>query len=501
MIELTFSPQDNLALILDRLQREETNELKLILEPGNEALQSPANRKLISRMAEQWGKKVFIESTSAKDTTREDTEEPSADKKAGAGTSTGTGHTPLEKTKRIRKKRKFQLSPPKAFLLLAGFFITFLLAAAIFVYFYLPRATVTLYVPESELSRQENLIVNPQIQILDIAQRAVPGQTLTAENEVSQQADATGIKVTGEKASGTVTIVNKTTATISLNKGTVLTGLEQNANLQFVLQEIAEVPPEALSTLDFGVQHLWGTLEGISILAADIGESHNLSLGTVFSVENYDTDKELYAISESALSGGSTTEITIVSAADREQAQSELAAQLNATNKDNIEGQLTAGQELLSETIKNQIVSTSFSHEIGSEAEKFTATVKVQSTATIFDHAQIKELLSTVLQESIPEGFELSSEETTVATEAVSVSEDGQIALMGTIKATVIPQIDSEELRNSLKGVKPSEAENTLKRLTKISGYQIDLWPRLPSFLRTLPHRSARIEFKIEINR
>ncbi|OQX51117.1 hypothetical protein B5M47_01970 [candidate division CPR3 bacterium 4484_211] len=472
MKELTFDSFDNLALILERIKNEEDSEITIRAGPDSPVFQSPVNKDLISRMAKRWGKKVSVRSEQA-----EERENPPLSEKV---------------VKKGKSRHRFS-SGLKLTLLIAGMFFLFFGGAVAFVYFYLPRATVSLYVEETEVSRQESFTVNPTVTQVDVENLIIPGEVVEVKNSQSREANATGVKLTGEKAAGTVTVANNTTVGISLDSGVKIS----SGDLNFILQQAVEVPPKTIKVVSaFTEEHIRGTVENVSVVAENIGADYNLPAGTNFTVDDYDPGK-VYAIGEADFSGGSTTEVTVISAKDQSQAQEEIAAEIAAKNKDDIKSRLVGDQQLLEESIKDAVLKTQFSSPVGAETKSFMVTVTVSSKAVVFSRSQARELLTALLNRNVPEGFELSLDKTSVRIEFLKVEEPDKLFLSGTIKAMVVPKFNRQEIANSLRGLKPSRAEAVLRGLKGINGYQISLWPRLPYFLQILPHRSNRIKIDL----
>ncbi|MBU0708612.1 hypothetical protein KJ596_02550 [Patescibacteria group bacterium] len=495
MTDLTFTEQDNLALILERITQEDSTELNIILETNSEATQSPINEEIIRYWAAKQGKTVQVRSSQDPSPGTDPT--PSSPATTLSAVKERLTRQPEKSARNLKQKKRF--TPLRIFLISTAGFAAFFLSAIAFVYYYLPRATVTLYVQESELNQQESVTVDPQIAEVDYNNLKIPGTAVEAQDTQSREFKATGEKITGEKATGNITLVNMTPAAVSLKIGTVVSHTtEAGTTLSFTLLEEATIAPRDEVFLDRGVQYNWGITENISVIATEIGEAFNLPQTTSFGVDSYTTDK-VTAVSENDFTGGLTTKLTIVTAADQNQARDELAAQISTKNAENLRNNLDENQQLLTETVMDRILESSYSHQVESETEEFTATISVKSSATTFDRSNIEALLMKNLTANIPQGFTLPNNDSTVTVEAINVSEKGKISLIGTIRATVIPQINQEEIKTSLKSLNPSQAETYIRNLERISGYKVDLWPQLPSLLQRLPHRISRITIKIEV--
>jgi len=67
------------------------------------------------------------------------------------------------------------------------------------------------------------------------------------------------------------------------------------------------------------------------------------------------------------------------------------------------------------------------------------------------------------------------------------------------IDGTARPDIDVNDLKSKLKGMKLKEAENMLSSLQNIDGYELYYRPEwVPSFLKRMPRNSKNILIYIE---
>src|SRR5690606_27601592 len=104
--------------------------------------------------------------------------------------------------------------------------------------YYLPQATVTLYTQKRTIDRDLQVTANPNITAVDKDDLVIPAEILTAEASQTKTFKATGEEEIGEKATGTITITNKSSTPKSLPAGTVVA----SDGLQFVTIESASVP-------------------------------------------------------------------------------------------------------------------------------------------------------------------------------------------------------------------------------------------------------------------
>ena len=80
--------------------------------------------------------------------------------------------------------------------------------------------------------------------------------------------------------------------------------------------------------------------------------------------------------------------------------------------------------------------------------------------------------------------------------ESIDPQTDGlKIEALGA--GSILPEIDTEQIKNKLIGKRPWEAEEILEGEAKIVGYKIELWPTLPRFLQSLPNFLERLSIEV----
>ena len=151
----------------------------------------------------------------------------------------------------------------------------------------------------------------------------VGGTEVSAKVAGSQKAVATGSKKIGQNAKGEATLLNWTTAPISLSSGTVL--ITKNG-LKFTLDSEATVASRSASTPGQA---------NAGLTALEFGASGNVSSGTDLTFQKY--DELLYsARNDNAFSGGSKRKATVISQDDITKLEKSLTESLLAKAKEEL---------------------------------------------------------------------------------------------------------------------------------------------------------------------
>lgn len=396
-----------------------------------------------------------------------------------------------------KTKRKFSFSPRK---LLATFFVFILLTAggaSAFVYYYLPRATVTLVVDERVLERSAMVEVTPGAQEIDYAQGIIPGRLIKADSQLSKTFKSTGQKEVGDKATGTVEVRNFSESSLALGVGTVLSVTSADGNLVFYTNSAVTVPRVTITNPSGGTKVFEAGTVTVAVTASEIGTKYNIAADKILSVEGFAID-DVSATNVQPFKGGSTRQVTVVSTDDQRIALEQLRTEMFAGSKGKLTELLQPGEAFDERVIDNASKFATYSHEIGAEVDEFTLTLAVNAQVVVYKEADVKDYLKHDLGENIPEGFELSRESETLKIEQVDSSGNG-LSMKAKVTTLVIPQVNISGVREQLIGKKVVDGEAYLRQLDKVEGYDVELWPILPEMLRTFPHLADRIVITVQI--
>src|SRR3989338_8365325 len=279
--------------------------------------------------------------------------------------------------------------PGKSPLFIAGILV---LAALVFLGISVmnyPKATVNLIV--FPLKSEQNL--KAVFATEGKSDGAVTARTESLEVEGSKKAATSGKAQIGDKATGEVTIYNKTTSGKTFTKSMVLT----NGPLKFTLNDEVKVASasETSDGITFGKT-------GAKITAQAIGPEGNLPAQSEFKFTDL---SEIVATAKNsqALSGGTSREIPSVSREDRLKMEEALLTELIGQAKQKLAGKLNAGERLLDEPVNTVVSAKKFSAEAGAEAKELTLDMKVKVEVYIYNQKDLEELARTREIKEIPD--------------------------------------------------------------------------------------------------
>jgi len=370
----------------------------------------------------------------------------------------------------------------KKILIAGGITFLILIVGGFIAWWYLPKATVTVYVSPYQLEESVSVFVDPSIESADSEEGILPGKLVTKTNSGDKTKSTTGTKTVGERATGEVTLY-RAGLLLTVPSGTVLTG---SGNLVFTLDDGVTVASGSASTP--------GTVN-TKITAEDIGAQYNLASGESFTVSNFPTS-EIEAKNESSFSGGSSREINAVSEEDREELEEDLKEELVEEIIQETRSELEEGDFLIEEATKVDITDKEFSNKVGDEASTLKLSLEIEASVLIVKKADLIEVAQEVLKDRVAEGFVLREDQIDVTFEFID--EDGGIyELTVTFGANLLPEVKPDEVVEKIKGKYPPLAKEFLTDIEGFERAEIVIIPRFPGRLGTLPRISKNITIEV----
>ena len=300
-------------------------------------------------------------------------------------------------------------------LLIGGGAVGFLLV--VFILFYLlPSAQVTLYVAAQNLEKQATVTATPRLNDINVPSSSIPLTTVEVRESGSLSTKVFGKKNIGDPAKGKVTIRNYSTSKEkALPKGSTLRVVGKSPVVEFSLDRAVTVPSgTASSSIDSSGRQVTvvdpGRLD-VESTASKIGTEGNISSGTRLAISNEGLDV-VDAIAASDFSGGSSKEVTVVSAADRNNLLATLSAQLTDKAKEEVMKKLTDGQKLPDGGVETTEVKKVFSKDIDQEASDLNLNLEISAKASVYNEKDLAKLLVEILAEDVSEGYKISEKET-----------------------------------------------------------------------------------------
>jgi hypothetical protein len=355
--------------------------------------------------------------------------------------------------------------------LLVGILV--ILGGVIYGYYnYLLKAEVIVFADSTVVQQDEDVELSTD-EDTSYEDRIIRLRTVTESVDIAAEKNATGTKETGEKAKGEVVIYNKTDKPVTFEKGTELSVNSRD----FVLTDDVKVA----STSSFSTS--FSSAKG-KVEASAFGKEYNLPSGTNFTVDGQST-ANYFAKNDNAFSGGTKTELTVVSKEDlgslREDAQKGTVEKAQESAR----GKLEDGVSLVVTPLTQDIEGEKFSKKEGEESKTVSLTGKMVYTFGVYATDDLRVFVEQMADGEIPEGYSYEDEESDIEVSDISV-EDDVVTAKVRVNATFLANVEASKLLGELKGKSVSSAEKTIKEKKGVSDVTIqrkNAFPILPSFL------------------
>jgi len=353
-------------------------------------------------------------------------------------------------------------------------------------FYALPRVTVTVLVASQSLDESTTLTVDTESVAADSESKSIPGKRVEQSVSGEKTITVSGKKNIGDPAKGAVTIYNKVTTGRTLSKGTVLTA----SGVSFTLDSDVSVASasESIGSITFGKATA-------NVTARDIGPNGNLPASSEFTFANVN-GSAVSARNESAFTGGTSKQVTVVSRADQDSLVKSLTEELVAKAKEQLKS-ATAGEILIDQTVKTEVSEKVFDAELDEEAKSLNGKVTIKVTGTSVSDSDAKAALMPLVERKVPAGYTLAPEQTNVTTSNVTVKKDGTITLSAKLTAIALPVIDGDAIKGKLTGQSVDKASAILKETPGVAAaeYRFSLTP----FQTNLPLNKGNITISIAV--
>lgn len=377
----------------------------------------------------------------------------------------------------------------------AGFFVflvAFLVVAGMgwLTYWVLPSVSITLLQIPKILSESSTVSVNPTATVVDAASKTVPGRKQEKTVSGDKKIAVTGQKDIGDPARGTVTIYNKSLTGKQLKKGAVLMA----GNLSFTLDNDVSIASASESLASGTVT--FGKANG-AIIALKLGPQSNLPANTEFSLKDIGTSV-MVARNDTALSGGSSKVVTVVSRADYDKLIADLTRELIAKAQAELGNSVTGSERLIEETIKTTVTSKKFNAELDQEVQEFAGTITIAISGISYRNEDIAALFADLVAANVPTGYTMRGAGDTVLVKTMKMQKDGSITMQVEYQGQALPVFDLPAIKAKLAGKTPVQAQEILKEISGIGGVEIgtvirSLWGQ------KLPAKSGNIAISVAV--
>lgn len=350
-------------------------------------------------------------------------------------------------------------------------------------YLLLPQAQVTVYVEPRILERDTQVTADPNIKVVDEANKKIPGQIVEVSVSGSGKGSATGKKEIGDPAKGTVKVINNSNQAQTLTQGTTISA----SGIKFTLDKTVNVASTS-ATSDSK------STATAPVTAATVGPDGNLPSGTQLSSGN----SQVAIVTEGNFSGGTSKQVTVVTDEDQKKLLASIASDLRKQATEQLQAKLN-GKKILEEALSEEITKKSYSKNINDQAAEFSLNMTIQYKGTAYLEDDLKMIVSKLVTTEVPSDFELNLAETETQADVSKVEKDGRLVFLARFRAKLLPKFDVISLKKEIRGKTPAQVAEVLKKHENILGSDIKITPSLPGPLQRLPLLDRNIKIEISL--
>jgi hypothetical protein len=353
------------------------------------------------------------------------------------------------------------------------------LAVLVVVLVFLPSAAIQITMPDQQQSLTIDVNVAPGEQSVQIS-GSIPQHSLTLVMDGTDTARASGqIILPDQVARGEVVLMNLTDKLIKVPSGTVL-------------QTPSAVPVFFLTEQSVEILAGKGKTARVAIHARIAGLSGNVLPGEITTFEG--PLKATLAVNNlTATMGGTEVHSAIALPQDRDNLKKRLLAELERQARLGLNGQVSAGDVPLPETLaQTKILEEVFIPPAGEAGDKLSLSMRVEYTLGYASLTDLHLLASQALDTSLQPGFVVLPGQIRLIMLSAPTQSAGVIRWQMHAERSIHPELNVQDIISIIQGKPVSQAVNLLTNAYGLEkGPQITIRPAWWPWLPFLPVRIA----------
>ncbi|MDO8639213.1 MAG: hypothetical protein Q7R43_06570 [Candidatus Daviesbacteria bacterium] len=351
-------------------------------------------------------------------------------------------------------------------------------------YLFFVKSTVTIFVEPRISENVTEVIADPKATSFDEAKKIIPGKITEVTVTGSGKDVASGTKQIGDPAHGKVIIYNATDSRVSFSQGSVLTATDGK---KFTLDTSVQIASQSSSVGAEGVEIKWGKTDPVGVTASAVGPESNLLGGAIMLIGSYNKSQVWASVAE-ALSGGTSKNVTVVTADDQKKLKAKVTDGLKIKAEEEIQKKLPADSKIVMEAISVVDGKYTFNKDVNDVASEFSLQATIRFKGTSYNDSDLRTIVSKLVQTNIPDGFVMNLQDAQTQADIVKVDpKDGTLTFKAKFIAKLLPKYDTEKLKNEIKGQMVKSAVEKIQGLENAVGSEIKFTPSIPLQFAILP--------------
>lgn len=378
-----------------------------------------------------------------------------------------TFEPPKDKAKKNKKLAVPNFERFRLVLILGVLLLIIGIGGTVFANYSLAKATVSIKTDATTVDVGSDLNISTSAKQYTQSDNTVPGKLASQQKTFTQQVPTTGQKNNGNKASGSVRLVNcNEDNDLTVPAGT---GVSSNGNT-YITQQTVTVP---VSSFKKSVCQKDGTVN-VNVIAQSGGSSYNGA--NTFTVAGF---ADITGSAASQITGGTDNIVQTVNQNDINNAKNKITASNDSAVKSALKSDLQKFQYFpIEATYTAGTPTTTTSANVGEVATTVTVTETITYTMLGARSDAIKELLADNIKTQIDsEQQSILDDGLTSAVFNVTNQSATAAQLSIATKATVGPDISIESIKDLAAGKKSGEVKDSVKAVPGVVSVDIKLSP------------------------
>ncbi len=403
-----------------------------------------------------------------------------------------TTDTPKPKKTDKKGDKKLKIPDFNSFrkkLLLGGAAFVLLIILWYVGFFVVPKASIVVKTDSLTSDVDVNFSVNTATKSFDEKLGIIPATLKEVKKTDNVKVSATGKKNVGDKAKGSVSLQNctKTDGSVTVPAGTTV----NNAGFAFITDVDLTLSESSFT----GSGKCTSGDKEVAVTAANSGDQYNLSGGRNFSVSGY---SGINGTDSSAMSGGTTKNVSVVSDQDIATAKQQLADKSKAVAQAEL-SKVFKDEKLLAlaETTSSADPVVTSTPKVGEEASDVTVTSITTYTMLGIKQDNLKKLVTNAAKKDIDTDKQAINDDgldKAVFRQVNKVSANEQKLSVQTTVSTGV-SVNEDELKTQIAGKKKGDVQSTIGALPGVKDVQVKY---SPFWISVTPKKASKITIEFE---
>lgn len=405
----------------------------------------------------------------------------------------GAGAAAANKTPAGKKNRKLNVpnfGKFRMWFIVGGAALVLIVVLWIVCFKVLPQATILVKTNSTAVNANVSLTLNTTANSVDTDGGVVPAQSQQTQKTLTAQADATGQRNDGQKASGTVKFYDCSLSdTLTGSSRTIPAGSGVTANgLTFITTESVVVQPSHFKADNSCKNDV--ASDPTPVTAQSSGAKYNLA-ATNYTVAGYPNVKA----TGSDMAGGTDQITKILQQSDIDSAKQKLTTQDTSAVKQQLQNQLTnMGLYPVTATFTTSTPNITTSANAGDTADSVTVTEAITYTMLGAKQSDLQKMIAHAVSAQIDTkkqtitDYGLGSANFTVQNAA-----DGSVSMQ--VTAVAGPDLKIAALRQEVAGKKSADASSAIKSNPGVTDVTITY---SPFWVSSVPANQSKISITID---